>query len=58
MNHKTDNTMKRITDNQMGTYSSPATEITELFLEGVLCASDKMGTTETWDEIDLSGSGI
>ena len=50
--------MKRITDNQMGTYSSPATEITELFLEGVLCASDKMGTTETWDEIDLSGSGI
>ena len=58
MNHKTDNTMKRMTDNQMGAYSSPATEIIELFLEGVLCASDKTGTTETWDEIDLSGSGI
>ena len=35
-------------------YVSPIMLINEMFIEGVLCASSKEGTTEEWDVVDLS----
>ena len=35
-------------------YVAPSVEINEMFVEGILCASDKNATTEEWDIVDLS----
>jgi hypothetical protein len=35
-------------------YQSPVLEEYALHLEKPLCTSDKGGTTEQWDEVDLS----
>lgn len=35
-------------------YVSPILKIDEMFLEGVLCASSKEGSTEEWEIVDLS----
>lgn len=35
-------------------YASPSTSVEELLVEGILCASDKEGSTEEWEIVDLS----
>jgi hypothetical protein len=35
-------------------YETPNVEVSDLLLEGVLCASDKEATTEEWEVVDLS----
>ena len=35
-------------------YVSPSTMVEKMFLEGVLCASSKEGSTEEWVIVDLS----
>ena len=35
-------------------YVSPSTQVEEMSVEGVLCASSKEVTTEVWDVVDLS----
>ena len=40
--------------NQENFYVSPSTQVEEMFVEGVLCASSKESTTEEWDVVDLS----
>lgn len=37
-------------------YVTPSVEVNEMFVEGILCASDrdKNATTEEWEIVDLS----
>ena len=35
-------------------YVTPSVDVNEIFVEGILCASDKAVTTEEWDVVDLS----
>ena len=35
-------------------YAAPQVDVNVIYVEGVLCASDKEATTEEWDVVDLS----
>ena len=35
-------------------YATPQVDVNVIYVEGVLCASEKEATTEEWDVVDLS----